>query len=112
MRFYNWYNNWHLLWSILRTKNRHSELTRLIKWARNKNLDGPEELYLFRLNEEDRRLMQYNWRHPHLFVCAQALYLISYLVSPTPRYLPRGSASHYRYRSSTKRKERGYSLIR
>ncbi len=100
MRLIIWRNNWHIFWNILQAKNRRTELTRLITWAHNKNLKGPEKLYKLRLNQEDTRLVQYKWRHPRLCTWAQLLHLISHLISPTPRYLPRGSASKYRYQDS------------
>lgn len=82
---------------VLHCLNRQAELKRLINWAAQKSLDGPYRLYKSRLAEEENRLIKYQWRTPQLLGWARLLHTISCLVSPPPRYLPRGSAARYRY---------------
>ena len=93
-------NSWCVFWDILHSYNRRNELNRLIKWARNRKLEAPRKLYESRQNEEENRLMRYKWRYPGLDRCAYLLYLAGKLVSQSPKYLPRGSASIYRYKQS------------
>ena len=79
--------------------NRHGELRRLIAWARSKRLPGPLRFYTSRMVEEEHKLMQLSIRFPNEMRCARLVHAVSNLVSPTPRYLPRGSANSYRRKS-------------
>ena len=76
--------------------NRISELHRLKAWARRKRLAGPMRLYESRLVEEEHKLMKISIRFPNEMRWARLVHAISNLVSPTPRYMSRGSASGYR----------------
>ena len=68
-------------------------------WARRKRLEGPLKLYTSRMVEEETKLMKIGRRFPNEMRLARAVHAISLLVSPRPRYMSRGSASEYRYKS-------------
>jgi len=96
----SWYKRSRLGFKIfveaLHCINRIGELHRLKAWARRKRLAGPLRLYESRLVEEEHKLMKICMRFPNEMRWARLVHAISNLVSPTPRYLPRGSASGYR----------------
>ena len=95
----NWYKRSKLRYRIfveaLHCKNRIGELHRLKAWARRKRLAGPQWLYESRLVEEEHKLMKISIRFPTEVRGACLVHAISNLVSPTPRYMPKGSASVY-----------------
>ena len=85
--------------AALHSLNRANELRRLMAWARRKRLEGPLKLYTSRMVEEECKLMKIGQRYPNEMGWARVVHRISILVSPRPRYMPRGSASAYRYKS-------------
>jgi hypothetical protein len=85
--------------AALHSLNRRTELRRLMVWARHKRLDGPLNLYTSRMVEEERKLMKIGFHFPKQMRWARLVHAISNLVSPRQRYMPRGSASTYRYKS-------------
>jgi len=95
------HNNWNDFWSAVHSLNRKAELLRLAQWAKRKRLVGPLKLYLTRLRQEETLIMRLRVRNPKMLAAARFMHCISNLVSPTPRYYPKGSASHYR-QSKTK----------
>lgn len=98
------YYHWHIFVRILHTMNRRTELKRLIRWAKYKKLEGPLKLYLTRMIEEEEKLLRYRFRHPGIARCARFAHGFGNLISPEPRYRPRGSASHYKYSKSSRRR--------
>jgi hypothetical protein len=82
---------------ILCTLNRHSELERLVMWAKRKRLLLPLKTYQNRLAEEERRLFRYAVEYPRMVVCARFLHQFNRLISRPPRYPAKGSARAYRY---------------
>ena len=82
--------------TALHTLNRTNELRRLKDWARRKRFVGPLKLYESRIVEEEHRLLKMSMRFPNEVRWARLVHAISNLVSPPPRYLPRGYASVYR----------------
>jgi hypothetical protein len=90
---------------ILQAFNRRDELLRLVKWASAKRATGALRLYRSRLIDEERRLFRYHHNSPLAYQWATILFWINRLISPTPRYLPKGSARAYRY---LKRESRHY----
>lgn len=83
--------------------NRQTELKRLMGWAKSKGLAGPLHCYREMYNEDGFRLMLMRKRFPIEYRVAAVTHAISNVVSPTPRYLPRGSASGYRRYPANKR---------
>lgn len=94
---YPFKRNWYAFWDMLNAFNRHSELQRLVRWANEHALTGPEKLYRSRLHDEELRLNSYRMRTPRLVIGARLLFLFGCLISPTPRYHSKGSAAQYRY---------------
>jgi hypothetical protein len=96
----NWHKRSRLRYTIfveaLHCTNRIGELHRLKAWAKRKRLTEPLRFYESRLAEEEHKLMKISMRFPNEMRWARLVHAISNLVSPTPRYLPRGSASGYR----------------
>lgn len=95
----NWHKRSRMKYKIfaeaLRSLNKIGELRRLIVWARNKRLAGPLKLYENLLVEEEHKLLKIRIWFPNVARCAQLVHSISKLVSPTPRFMPKGSASFY-----------------
>lgn len=91
-------------YSILCTFNRRAELKRLAAWAERKRLPGPRRLYLFRLADEETRLLRHRFRSPRLIAWARLAYWLHGLVNPAPRYPAKGAAAKYRYRQQTARR--------
>ena len=89
-------NNWNDFWSAVHSLNRKAELIRLVQWAKRKRLTGPLKLYLTRLQQEENSIMRLRVRNPKMLTGARLMHFISNLVSPKPRYYPKGSARHYR----------------
>lgn len=86
---------------VLHVLNRQNELRRLTAWATNKQLAKPLYVYQNRLDDEEKRLFHHAVQSPQSFTIAQILFRLNELISPTPRYLPKGSAQGYSYRSLT-----------
>jgi hypothetical protein len=99
----NWHKRSRLRYRIfaeaLYSLNHISELYRLQAWAKRKRFAGPLKLYESRLVEEEHKLMKIAMRFPNQVSWARLVHAISNIVSPTPRYMPRGSASGYRRNS-------------
>ena len=99
----NWHKRSRLKYRIfvaaLHSLNRVDELRRLMAWARRKRLEGPLRLYTSRMVEEECKIMKISSRFPNQVRLARVVHMISILVSPKPRYMPKGSASLYRYKS-------------
>ena len=99
--------NWHkrsrlkikIFVAALHSLNQANELRRLMAWARCKRLEGPLKLYTSRMVEEECKLMKIGHNFPNEMRWARVVHTISILVSARPRYMPRGSASAYRYKS-------------
>jgi len=83
-------------YTILSILNREAELGRLVDWATRKRLPDPRKAYQNRLADEERRLFRYTLDHPGLTVWTRRLRWLGSILSPTPRYYPRGSAAKYR----------------
>lgn len=81
---------------ILAAFNRRRELMRLEQWAANKHLAGPLRLYRAQHLDVERALVRYTLTSPLAHRLAHALHALNRLLSPTPRYLPKGSAAAYR----------------
>lgn len=88
-------------YAILCALNRQAELKRLAAWAERKRLPGPRKLYLFRLADEETRLMRHRFRSPRLTAWARVAHRLHCLVNPAPRYPAKGAAAKYRYRNQT-----------
>jgi len=95
-RLIRYRNNWNDFWSAVHSLNRKTELLRLVQWAKRKRLTGPLKLYLTRLRQEEASIMRLRARSPKILVGARLVHCISNIVSPTPRYYPKGSAKRYR----------------
>jgi hypothetical protein len=85
------------LFAILHCLNRRDELIRLIRWSEKKGLSGPRHCYQTRLDDEARRLFRYSVNYPTLTRITRILVNVKRLITPIPSYLPKGSASMYRY---------------
>ena len=96
-RWHTTCSKWREFCAVFRILNRKGELERLAKWAIRKNLPGPRRLYERRIEDEERRLLQYTFRSRRLVRRARFLHWLSGLVKTTPRYVPRGSAAIYRF---------------
>ncbi len=81
--------------------HRRRELKRLIKWARHKSLDGPQNAYTKKLIDEEMRLMLHKMRSPHLVTWAYVLVLINWLIIPESRFYRRGHAAKFKSRKRT-----------
>ena len=84
------------IFHILFCLNREDELRRLVEWADSKQLPGPQRAYLMKLGDTERRLFRYAVSTPRLTTLARLLHGFKVLLTPTPRYLPVGSARIYR----------------
>src|SRR5579859_3183959 len=82
--------------AIYKILSRYRELEHLIEWATRKKLSGPCRLYQSRLADEEQRLTRIAWRSPNVLSLARWLYCAIQLISPTPHYRAKGSASKYR----------------
>jgi len=69
---------------------------RLCRWASQKRLTGPRQLYQRRLEQEEIRLARVAVRSPGLTRFALVINLIGHLLCSQPRY-HRGVAARYRY---------------
>ena len=78
---------------ILRCLNSQDELWRLVKWADRKRLPGPHRAYLIKLDDAERKLFRYTVFSPRLTALAHFVHGFKILLTPTPRYLPRGSGA-------------------
>lgn len=85
--------------AALYSLNRRQELRRLMAWAQSKQLEKPLNHYTSLMVEEENKLFKISYRFPKQMLLARVVHVISNLVSPKPRYLPRGSASSYRYKT-------------
>ena len=95
-RYQNALRELHEFFALYSAVSRKAELERLIDWAVRKHLPGPQKLYKNRLQDEELHLARHNMYYPRLVYLAYVLYGLSQLISPTPRYLPKGSAWKYR----------------
>jgi len=102
MNRYHFRHFWSDFQAALHCINRQGELKRLIHWARGRQLRGPQRLYESRLAEEENRFLKHRLRNPKIVRWACLIHIISNAVSPTPRYLPPGSAMLYRHPSTPK----------
>ena len=90
---------------MLALKNRCRELVRLEQWATHKGLTGPLKCYRAQHFDAERRLFRYSQSSPLAYQFASILCWLNRVISPTPRYMPKGSARAYRY---LKRESRHY----
>jgi hypothetical protein len=86
----------HEVYPILRSVNRQHELTRLIAWAKRKNLSNPLQLYSDKLVQEEARVLRYRMHNTHLVALAYLIHRVAYGVFPPPQYHRRGAARGYR----------------
>jgi hypothetical protein len=75
---------------------RRNDLYNLIAWAEQKRLSRPLKLYWFRVIDEERRILRYTVRYPHLTKLALLLHNLQITFAFRPVYNLRGSASCYR----------------
>lgn len=97
---------------ILVALNRRQELIRLEHWARHKGLAAPSRSYRQQRFDAERRLFQHSHATPLTYQCAIGLHWLNRLLSPTPRYLPKGSAGAYRYLKSESRHYRNRPIVK
>jgi hypothetical protein len=90
------WQNWRSVQGILRGLHRQDELTRLVQWANRKQLAGVQTAYQYKLADEELRLNQYIVKFPHLATWARWLHFINKLVTPSPKFYPRGAAAKFR----------------
>jgi len=88
-----------IFYSILWHYNRRGELLRLIRWAKQKQLENPLRLYCSRLEDEEVRLNRYQLQYPHVARAAYLIHLVNRVCLPSPRYPKRGSAQGYTKRA-------------
>lgn len=91
----NFLINWQRFWHLYRLWWQAEDLEHLMRWAARKGFKQRnyyEHLWL----ETHQRLNRYHLRLPTLSKWAYRLYLLISLLTPTPRYYPKGSAAGYR----------------
>jgi hypothetical protein len=81
---------------VLCAVNRQHELTRLVTWAKRKNLSNPLQLYSDKLVQEEARVLRYRMHNTHLVALAYLIHRVAYGVFPPPQYHRRGAARGYR----------------
>jgi hypothetical protein len=106
--FINSESIWGKFWRIYSVFERRAELQELVVWAKRKRLKGVERAYYTRLSDEERRLFQAYFHHPHLTRFAHALHVLKRLFAPNPRYYS-GYAAKYRRSFLTGESKKTYS---
>jgi hypothetical protein len=85
-----------IIFIILYSFNRCSELQRLSAWASRKRLKHPFLLYQARLSDEYVRLNRYRLRYPLHSQLAYFVHQLRLFFFPPPRYFARGIARFYK----------------
>lgn len=82
--------------TFLQILNRRNELRRLVTWASRKRLSMPLRLYHIRLTDEERWLFRYRINAPWKLLAARIIFRFKQMITPSLRYIPKGSAKAYR----------------
>lgn len=96
--------------TILSSLHREQELRELCQWARRKKLERPYLSYHHQLLDEIVLQNRYALRYPYHSQWAKFLYFINRLVTPRPKYYPRGAAAKYRRNNLTTQLKESYSF--
>ncbi len=99
------------IFTILNAQNHGRELVRLEQWAIHKGLEGPQRAYRAQHNDVERALLRYAMTDPLAYRLATWLRWLNRLISPTPRFLPKGSATAYRRLKRESRHNQGNPIV-
>lgn len=93
-RWYLWQHTWLQFETTLSYLHQRYALEGLVEWARRKRL-GVLDFYQRRLTEVEEAISTKRIRYPQIAKWAWFAFQINRLISPTPKYYPKGYATRY-----------------
>src|SRR5690349_15596688 len=91
---------------VLWVYNLHSELTRLVTWAKRNKYSTPLECHQRLLADDEVRIVSYSISLPRLYFFVYLVHSLNGLFFSFPCYRKQGLARHYKFSNLTNMKSR------